>query len=112
MRCTAKVVGVGLGVLAVCGPLPVGAQVTSDPTVRTVAVQVEETAGIRRNFYPVNVRVPFAQSELEHSDQVRLVAVADNVELAVQVTVASRWPDGSIQWLQVDSNVSLGPEET
>ena len=112
MRCTAKVVGVGLGVLAACAPLAVGAQVTTDPTVRTVVVQVEETAGIRRNFYPVNVRIPFAQGELEHSDQVRLVAVADDVELAVQVTVASRWPDGSIQWLQVDSNVSLGPEET
>ncbi|MEE2791823.1 MAG: hypothetical protein VX453_09340 [Acidobacteriota bacterium] len=112
MGCTAKVVGVGLGVMAACAPLPVGAQATSDPIVRTVALQVEETAGIRRNFYPVNVRVPFAQGELEHSDQIRLMEVADNEELAVQATVASRWTDGSIQWLQVDSNVSLGPEET
>jgi hypothetical protein len=111
MECIAKVVGVGLGVMAACAPVAVGAQATSDSTVRFVALQVEETAGIRRNFYPVNVRVPFAEGELEHSDHTRLVAVADDEELAVQATVASRWPDGSIQWLQVDSNVSLGPEE-
>jgi len=93
-------------------PLPVAAQAASGQTVRSVAITVEETVGIRRNFYPVNVRVPFPPGVLDQFGQTRLVAVEDGAEVAAQSTVISYWPDGSIQWLQVDSNISMGPEET
>ena len=93
-------------------PLPVAAQAASGQTVRSVAITVEETVGIRRNFYPVNVRVPFPPGVLDQFGQTRLVAVEDGAEVVAQSTVISYWPDGSIQWLQVDSNISMGPEET
>ena len=109
---TAKLVAAGLGALMVGLPVSVGAQATPEPALGAVMIQVEETVGIRRNFYPVNVRIPFAQGALEEAGRTRLVEVVGDDEVAAQVTVASRWPDGSIQWLQVDFNASLGPEES
>lgn len=103
----ALLVGVSLWALTAGAPAPAAAQVGSG-----VTVEVEETTGIRRNFYPVNTRVPFPQGTLARPDQTRLVEVQTGDEVPVQVTTDSTWPDGSVQWLLVDFNVSLGPDET
>jgi len=80
---------------------------------RSVSLGVEETAGIRRTRYPVNARVPFPHGALAQADQVRvLIDDDDGEEIPAQFTAASRWSDGSVQWLLVDFNVSIGPEET
>ena len=78
----------------------------------TIALQVEETTGIRRNFYPVNARVPFPQGVLVAADRTRLVEDQGGDEAPAQIAAASLWPDGSVEWLRVDFNVSLGPEES
>ena len=79
-------------------------------TGQSISLHVEETAGIRRTRYPVNARVPFPQGALARADQVRLVLDGDAVP--AQFAAGSRWPDGSVQWLTVDFNASIGPEET
>ncbi len=79
-------------------------------TRRSVTLEVAETTGIRRNFYPINACVPVPTGALSGTDEVRLMR--GDEEVAAQVAAASRWPDGSVQWLTVDFNASFGPEET
>jgi hypothetical protein len=75
----------------------------------SVDVRVTETAGIRRTTYPTASRIHFERGALADPAHVRLIAGGKDVP--AQVGVESRYPDGSIQWLTVDFNVSLGPLE-
>jgi hypothetical protein len=76
----------------------------------SLAVRVSETAGIRRNNYPARARVRFPPGALVDAAHVRLLA--DGKEIPVQSGVESSYADGSVQWLTLDFNVSLGPRET
>ena len=105
MARAAVVAGVGLVALGPHEPMAAEAQ-----TGQSVNLHVEETTGIRRTRYPVNARVPFPQGVLARAHQVRLVLDGD--ETPAQFAAGSRWPDGSVQWLTVDFNASIGPEET
>ncbi len=103
---TAIVIGAGLlAVLLLLTSVDSTAQ-----TRQSVDIQVEEATGIRRNFYPVNARVPVPSDALARPDQVRLVQ--GDEEVVAQMGASSRWPDGSVQWLTVDFNASFGPGET
>jgi len=79
------------------------------PRVPSIAIRVSETAGIRRNNYPVSTRIRLAPGQLADADHVRLMM--NGSEIAGQFAVESTYPDRSVQWLDVDSNVSLGPRE-
>lgn len=83
----------------------------SAQSAKTVSLNVRETAGIRRMGYPVNARVPFPKGTLASAADARLVSAGDS-EVPAQFSAESRWPDSSIQWLDVDFNVSLGSLET
>ena len=75
--------------------------------VERTPIHVEETSGIRRFFYPADARVPFAKGVLHDVARVRLLS--DGTEVPATMTALDLWPDGSIQWLGVNFNVSLGP---
>ena len=75
----------------------------------TFEVSVQEQSGIRRFGYPVNAQVPFRKGTLSSSDQVRLRQ--NKTELPAQYGVQSRWEDGTIQWMTIDWNISIGPLE-
>ena len=75
-----------------------------------VNVYVKEDAGIRRTAYPVGVRVPFPKGSLTDPGRVRLLN--GGMEMPAQVAVDGKWPDGSVQWLSVDFNASIGPMES
>jgi len=77
--------------------------------VASADLSVRETAGIRRNNYPVNVLVPVAKGTLKDPSQVRLLS--NNNEVAAQVAVESSWQDNSIRSLDLNFNVSIGPLE-
>ena len=79
-------------------------------STKSLTVRVTETAGIRRTTYPTNARVRFQSGALSDSAHVRLLA--DGKEVPAQYAAESSYPDGSVQWLTVDFNVSLGPRET
>ena len=89
------------------------AQPTS-PAVERVAVLVTETAGIRRFGYPVHARVPFATGQFSPTESARLRRDHDDddTEVPSQISAESHWPDGSVQWLSVHFNTSIGPGES
>src|SRR5260221_2049200 len=76
---------------------------------QTVGITLKDTAGIRRSAYPVNARVPLRAGALHEASHARLMI--NGAEAPVQLTVESAWPDGSVQWLDVDFNASLGAGE-
>jgi hypothetical protein len=73
----------------------------------TINLHVKESAGIRRSAYPVNGRVPFPKGVLKDAAHVRLMM--NDREIPSQIAAESKWPDQSIQWLDVDFNASIGP---
>ena len=87
----------------------VGATAVEGQAPAAVSIHVKETAGIRRTRYPVNARVPFPRGVLKDAAQTRLTL--DNGEVEAQIAAETRHPDGSIQWLAVDFNPSIGPIE-
>ena len=85
------------------------AVVAEAQTTGSVPLHVKEAGGIRRTAYPVNARIPFGRGVLADADHVRLVFTGS--EVPAQYTAETRWPDGSVQWLDADFNVSIGPKE-
>jgi hypothetical protein len=86
-----------------------GSANTSAQPPGNAAIYVTESGGIRRFNFPVSAKVPFPKGELTDDAQARLVL--GETEAPAQLSVASRWPDGSIQLLNVDFNASPGPLE-
>ena len=84
------------------------AEVAAQET-HTVAISIKETVGIRRYGYPVGVRVPFPKGALASTTNARVVF--NGSEVPAQFTEEERWPDGSIQWLTIDLNATIGPKE-
>jgi len=91
-------------VLAVFSAIALEAQAPA-----SVALAVKETAGIRRYSYPTGVRVPFPKGVLASASNTRLVL--DGTEVPAQYTDEGQWTDGSVQWLGVDFNATIGPNE-
>jgi hypothetical protein len=77
---------------------------------RSAAIQVTEATGIRRTEYPVNARVQLSRGALADAAHARLRL--NDADAPAQYSAESRWDDESVQWLDVDFNVSLGPSES
>jgi len=76
---------------------------------QTRAIQVTETAGIRRPAFPTDARVHFARGVLPARGNARLLFGGSPAP--AQFTAETLWPDGSVEWLDVDWNVTIGPGE-
>ncbi|MEO8681542.1 MAG: hypothetical protein ABI665_21025 [Vicinamibacterales bacterium] len=74
-----------------------------------VAIRVKETAGIRRNGYPAHARVPIPRGAMANPTKARLML--NGKEVPGQYTAIDKWPDGSVQALDVDFNASVAPGE-
>lgn len=59
---------------------------------------------------PVEGGIPFPMSELKDTEHLRL-RQANKEELPFQANVLSRWADGSIKWLNLHFDATLGPGE-
>ena len=77
---------------------------------RHVAIQVRETAGIRRFGYPVTAVIPLPPGAIQTTKQTRLVT-AEGKSIAAQTTAIAKHSDGSLQQIEVDFNLSPGPLE-
>ena len=77
---------------------------------QAIGIQVEESAGIRRTAFPVGARVHFGQGILREPGNARLTL--GDTEMPAQYSTEALWPDGTVEWLDVDWNASIGPEET
>jgi hypothetical protein len=69
------------------------------------AVLVKEEAGVRRVRNPVTVGLPFARGELGDVSRVRLAGPQG--EIAVQLSAASHWEDGSTRWVHARFQIDL-----
>lgn len=65
---------------------------------------VEREAGVRFGF-------PLPQGAIFQKDGARF-SDAEGQALPAQFTVTSRWPDGSIRWLLIESRIEVGAKET
>lgn len=78
-----------------------------------IEVRVREPDGIARAKWPLTVSVPFARAVLREAGG---LTVKDDTgtALPIQSRALSRWPDGSIRWLLVDTQLDLrsGQERT
>jgi hypothetical protein len=91
-----------IGLIAVAAAAAVSAQM--------VAIPVVELAGIRRTAFPVSARAHLRQGALRNAQNSRLIL--EGKPAPAQFTAESSWPDGSVEWLDVDWNASIGPAET
>ncbi|MEX1228654.1 MAG: hypothetical protein WEB58_00345 [Planctomycetaceae bacterium] len=79
--------------------------------VLEIPLSVTEPSGIKRTAWPVTSGVPVPRGKITDLDRVALYSAFD-VPLALQTSVLSRWPDGSIKWLLLDFQIDLEPSET
>ena len=77
--------------------------------IEVISIHVKETAGIRRNGYPAHAVVPLPKGALDDAAHARLML--NGKEVPGQYAVAAKWPDGSVQTLEVDFNASVAPGE-
>lgn len=75
-----------------------------------IPAQVEEPACVARRRYPVTNGCPFPQGQLFDEQHVRLINDRSE-ELPLQSRILASWPDGSIKWLLLDTQMDLRPRE-
>ncbi len=71
---------------------------------------VREPDGIERRAWPLTAGVPFAAGALRAADGV-VVRDEQGTALPTQTRVLARWPDGSVRWLLVDTQIDLRPDQ-
>ena len=78
-------------------------------TVPTLAVEVKltvaDTAGVGRVAEPVTIGIPFAKGAVK--DASTLFAMADGKRIPVQFIKTVPWPDGSVRWALMDTQVDV-----
>src|SRR4029453_5801510 len=84
--------------------------VTAQAPPSAIPIHVREVGGIRRTQFPVTARIPFPRGVLRDPANVRLLN--NQTEVPEQAMAETRWPDGSVQWLSLDLNVTIGPNES
>lgn len=70
-----------------------------------VSVKVINPESVARSAEPVSGGVPFARGTV--TDPRRLRLVSGQREIPAQFTTTAKWPDGSIRWVLVDTEVDL-----
>ncbi|MEO8605656.1 MAG: beta-L-arabinofuranosidase domain-containing protein [bacterium] len=75
-----------------------------------VAISVEEPDGIERRNWPLTVSVPLPRGALRDAHAAH-VADDHGGALPTQTRELATWPDGSIRWLLVDTQVELRPRQ-
>jgi hypothetical protein len=83
---------------------------TAQSVPSSIPLHVNEVGGIRRTQFPVTARIPFPRGVLR--DPVNVKLLSNQTEVPEQALAETRWPDGSVQWLAVDLNVTIGPNES
>ena len=69
-----------------------------------IPIRITEAAGLARVAEPVRIGVPIARGTLHDTDS--LCLENDSGKIPLQALVQSRWSDGSVQWLLIDTIVS------
>ncbi|HSW46407.1 MAG TPA: hypothetical protein VLM89_12635 [Phycisphaerae bacterium] len=96
------------------GTLPMGilSLVQVGSAAEAIRLSVTEPSGMSRADWPVTSGVPFARGVLREADSLLLTEADSDERLPFQTRVTCRWPDGSVKWILLDTQVSLKPKET
>ena len=86
------------------------AAVTAQNVPSSIPVRVSEVGGIRRTQFPVTARIPFPRGVFRDPANIKLLS--NQTEVPGQAAAEARWPDGSVQFLSLDFNVTIGPNES
>ena len=105
-----KPTGTLLVVAALCGVAPIWEPAATAQAPRAMTIRVAESSGIRRTEFPVRAKLTVPRGTVTDAARIQL-RLAD-AAVPAQATVVEKWPDGSVQTLDVDFNVSLAPGET
>ena len=73
------------------------------------SLAIEEPTGVRRERWPICWGVPFPEGALHSPDDVRLLG-PDGEEMPCAVRETARWPDGSVKWILVQFQVTVGAQ--
>ncbi len=76
-----------------------------------ISVHIENPSPEQRNSEPIAFGVPFQRGMLKDTSDMCLVNELGQ-RLPVQAESRARWPDGSIQWAFVETQVDIGAGET
>jgi len=76
-----------------------------------IPLAIEEPTGVLREKWPVRRGVPFPSGELREASSIRLLG-PDGREHPCIITESAQWGDGSIKWILLDFQVTIGPQET
>ncbi len=78
--------------------------------VTPIGITVREPDGVERRRWPLTVSVPFARGALVASAP---LAVRDEAgtALPIQTRPLATWPDGSVRWMLIDTQVDLRPNQ-
>jgi PcRGLX-like protein central beta sandwich domain/PcRGLX-like N-terminal RIFT barrel domain len=79
---------------------------TPPSTTGSLYLELRETAGIERVAETVRASIPFAAGVLLARSSIKILR-SDGRELPNQKKVLSRWPDGSVRWLQIHFQPSV-----
>jgi hypothetical protein len=71
-----------------------------------IALTVREERGVERRHWPLTVSVPFGRGELRPDTSVT-VADGSGARVPVQARPLVSWPDGSVRWLLLDTQIDL-----
>ncbi len=96
-----SVVALALLLAAAVLPVPAGA-------FAPISVTVRGRDGIARHRWPLTVSVPFARGELRPGTAVKVVD-EHGISAPVQARPLVTWPDGTVRWLLLDTQVDLTP---
>ncbi len=73
--------------------------------MQSLTAHIAEPAGVNRRRWPITAGVPFAQGEIRSGDQIRLEC--DGQPAPCHWDVRARWPDGSVRWTLLDTQVDV-----
>ncbi len=80
------------------------------PSSLSLPLLVEERSGITRFDEPVTVGIPLPPSAVMHPDKLVLLDQKGQPSL-LQSQVLARWFDGSVKWVLLDFQMSIGAYE-
>lgn len=72
----------------------------------SLIIRIKERSGIQRTVEPVSISVPFPPGDLFEPGAIFLSDEAD-IPLPCGTKPLAAWPDNSVRWLLVDTQVSM-----
>ena len=77
--------------------------------MHSIAAHIREPAGIRRRRWPLTSGVPFPQGQVRSASHIELRGAGGATPCHAETL--ARWPDGSVRWALIDSQVDVGPSD-